>query len=124
MAETKDIATILAQRDQNKYREIIVRAANNGYHDHKFGKIPDHPEYGECVCPKVQLVSDLDQFPELSDIRQQGIAGVYDEAADDQDVEEMRGWLIHDGATDQMFDPQNLKRPTAAERKTGRPITN
>lgn len=122
--QTKDLATILSSRDQNKYRDIIVRAANNGYHDHKFNKVPDHPEYGQCLCPKVQLVCDLQQFQELSDIRQQVIDGVYDEPADEQDQQEMRGWLIEDGAPDALFDQMKFKRPTVSERQMRRAINN
>jgi hypothetical protein len=124
MAETKDLAIILAQRDQNKYREIILRAANNGYHDHKFNKVPGHPEYGNCVCPKMQLVSDLVVFPELDDIRRRVMDGYYDEPADEQDQQEMRGWLIEDGAPDSLFDQMKFKRPTVAERQMRRPINN
>ncbi len=124
MATTKDLATLLAQRDPVKYMEIITRAANNGYHDHKFDKVPLHPEYGECLCPKVQLVKDLSQFPELRDIAEDVMNGIYDEQADEQDVQEMRGWLIEDGAGDALFDELNLDRPTPAERKLKRAINN
>lgn len=124
MAETKDIAALLAKRDPDKYRDIINRAANNGYHDHKFNKIPGHPEYGECVCPKMQLVSDLVVFPELDDIRRQVMDGVYDEPADEQDQQEMRGWLIEDKAPDGMFVELGFKIPTPAERMSGRAINN
>lgn len=122
---TIEIAKILKERrGGEKYRAIIDRAANNGYHDHKFDKIPGHPEYGDCLCPKVQLVADLERFPELSDIRQDVMNGKYDEPADEQDQEEMRGWLIQDGAGDAMFEAMKLKPPTKAERKLGRPINN
>ena len=121
---TIDLATILSQRDQVKYREIIIRAGNNGYHDHKFTKIPGHPEYGECTCPKVQLVSDLSKFPELEDIKQEVMNGKYDEPADKQDQEEMRGWLISDGSPDAMFEMLGFKLPSEAERKLKRQINN
>lgn len=124
MAATKDLATILAQRDATKYKSIIVRAANNGYHDHKFNKVPNHPEYGECNCPKVQLVKDLSFFPELMDIKKQVMDGVYDEPADEQDQQEMRGWLIEDNAPNKMFEELGLKVPTEAERIMRRPVNN
>jgi hypothetical protein len=124
MAQTKDIATLLTQRDANKYKAIIDRAANNGYHDHKFSKVPGHPEYGDCICPKVQLVSDLREFPELSDITERVVRGDFDETADEQDQEEMRGWLIDDGAPDELFNELGLKLPTEAERAIKRPINN
>ena len=122
--ETKDLATILSQRDPTKYRAIIERAGNNGYHDFKHDKIPGHPEYGECVCPKVQLVSDLDEFPELEDIKQRVIHGEFDESSDETDQQEMRGWLIQDGAPDALFEHLNLKVPSEAERKLRRAINN
>lgn len=125
MAQTKDLAEILNQRNVNgKYDAIIERAANNGYHDHKYDKVPGHPEYGTCACPKVQLVQDLMKFPELMDIRNDVVAGKYDEPADDQDIEEMRGWLIEDGASDTLFKQFGFKLPTEAERKLKRPINN
>lgn len=115
---------MLRQRNATKYHRIIIRAANNGYHDHKFSKIPNHPEYGDCVCPKVQLVHDLSKFPELNDIRQEVIDGKYDEPADEQDQEEMRGWLLKDNAPDVMFTELGLKLPTEAERFLNNSINN
>ena len=117
MPATKDLASILSSRDAIKYSSIIERAANNGYHDHKFDKIPNHPEYGYCPCPKIQLVHDLGQFPELSDIRQQVMDGVYDESADAEDQAEMRGWLMDDNAPDAMFKELGFDIPTKQERE-------
>jgi len=91
MPQSKDLAEILTSRSPVKYKKIIERAALNGYHDHKFDKIPGHPEFGECVCPKMQLVQDLMQFPELKDIREDVISGKYDDRADTEDQQEMRG---------------------------------
>lgn len=122
---TKEIANILkAKPNSEKYSAIIERAANNGYHDHKFDSIPGHPEYADCICPKIKLMEDLARFPELSDIRQEVIDGKYDEPADEQDKEEMRGWLIADGSPDAMFQALGLKPPTEAERFLGKPINN
>lgn len=114
---TKDLAEILSKRDAEKYKSIIERAALNGYHDHKFSKIPGHPEYGKCICPKVQLIQDLTYFPELSDVRLDVINGKYDEPADQEDQEEMRGWLIDDNAPDGMFTELGFKIPTKDERE-------
>ncbi len=122
--ETKDIAPILKERNAERYNAIIVRAANNGYHDFKFDRIPSHPEYGDCMCPKIQLVDDLSQYPELNDIRNDVIAGKYDETPDDQDGQHIRQDLINDGAADEFFKMMNLEPPTAAERLTQRPINN
>lgn len=117
MAGTKEIAEILRQKeDPEKYKSIIQRAELYGYHDHKFDKIPGHAEYGMAACPKVQLVKDLSVFPELNDIRQDVIDGKYDEPPDDEDNEEMRGWLIDDNAPDKMFEILGFKAPTQEER--------
>jgi len=117
MSATKDLAEILSKRDPIKYKALIERAANNGYHDHKFDKIPGHPEYGFCTCPKMQLVSDLGVFPELKDIRQQVMDGVYDEPADKEDQAEMRGWLMDEGSPDAMFTTLGFDVPTKQERE-------
>jgi hypothetical protein len=117
MAQTKDLAEILKARNPAKYQAIIERASLNGYHDHKFAKIPGHPEYAECNCPKVQLVSDLSIFPELADIRREVIEGKYDEPADDEDQEEMRGWLMDDNSPDALFEQLGFKVPTKEERE-------
>lgn len=114
---TIDLAEILSKRNPEKYKSIIERAALNGYHDHKFDKIPGHSEYGECVCPKIQLVDDLSTFPELNDIRQEVMDGKYDEPADETDQEEMRGWLLDDNSTDVMFKTLGFKVPTKEERE-------
>jgi hypothetical protein len=114
---TKDLADILGPRNTNgKYDAIIDRAKNNGYHDHKFMKILDHPEYGECMCPKVQLITDLANFPELNDISARVMAGEFDEQADDDDIAEMRNWLICDGAGDSLFQQMGFQKPTKQER--------
>lgn len=117
MSATKDLAEILSNRDSAKYAAIIERAANNGYHDHKFDKIPAHPEYGDCACPKIQLVADLSQFPELIDIQQQVMDGVYDEPADKEDQAEMRGWLMDEDSPDGMFTALGFDVPTKEERR-------
>jgi len=117
MPASKEIATILSQRDPVKYQAIIERAVNNGYHDHKFDKIPGHPEYGETNCPKVQLVQDLFQYPELRDIRERVINGEFDDPADEEDAAEMRGWLMDDNAPDEMFRQLGFRVPSSKERR-------
>lgn len=114
---TKDLAGILTKRDPEKYKSIIERAALNGYHDHKFDSIPGHSEYGECICPKIQLVNDLSPFPELKDIIAEVMDGVYDEPADETDQAEMRGWLMDENSPDEMFRQLGFKVPTSDERK-------
>lgn len=121
---TIDIADILKKRDADKYRDIIVRAANNGYHDFKFDNIPGHPEYGNCICPKAQLVEDLSRFPELKDISRDVISGKYDEQADQLDQQHMRNMLIADDVPDAFFKMLNLAPPTETERRLRRPINN
>lgn len=52
-----DLVKVLRERNsKGKYDAIIIRAANNGYHDFKFTDIPGHPEYADCNCPKMKLV--------------------------------------------------------------------
>lgn len=114
---TKDLSEVLSKRDAEKYKSIIERAALNGYHDHKFDKIPKHPEYGECVCPKIQLVNDLSAYPELNDIRNDVINGKYDEKADLEDQAEMRGWLMDENSPDAMFTMLGFEVPTKIERE-------
>lgn len=96
---SKQLATILAEKDAVKYKAIIERAALNGYHDYKFDHIPGHPEYGECICPKMQLVEDLFKFPELADIRQDVIQGKYDDKPDKEDNDFLRKELLDNGAS-------------------------
>lgn len=117
MAQTKDLAELLSKIDADKYKLIIERATLNGYHDYKFDKVPGHPEYGECICPKMQLVDDLSKFEELAKFRQDVIDGVYDEPADKEDQEEMRGWLIDDNSPDAMFTMLGFEPPTKEERE-------
>jgi hypothetical protein len=117
MAASKELAKILAEKDPEKYKAIIERAANNGYHDHKFDKIPGHPEYGVTACPKMQLVSDLSAFPELNDIRQRVMDGEWDDHADAEDAEEMRGWLMDENVPDEMFKQMGFRVPSSKERR-------
>jgi hypothetical protein len=116
MAASKDLAEILRKRDPSKYKAIIERAELNGYHDHKFDKVPGHPEYADAICPKMKLVDDLGTFDELRDIRQQVMDGKYDDPCDPDDQEEMRGWLMDDNSTDAMFTMLGFKIPTQEER--------
>lgn len=116
MGQTKDLAEILGKRNPEKYKAIIQRAALNGYHDHKFTKVLGHPEYGDCNCPKMQLVQDLSPYPELNDIREMVMNGKFDEPADLEDQEEMKGWLMDDNSPDGMFQALGFKIPTKEER--------
>lgn len=83
-----------------KYDKIIERAKNNGYHDFKFMDNENHPEYGECICPKMQLVENLNSFPELAEIWKDVIDGMYDEPLDEDDKESMRDMLKKGGLGD------------------------
>lgn len=76
-----DLPVVLEARNKDGiYDNLIVRAKNNTYHDYKSDE----------VMPKVVLVNDLAVFPELQDIRQDIINGVYDETADEADKDVMR----------------------------------
>lgn len=116
MPQSKDLAGILTKLNPVKYKDIIERAANNGYHDFKHHKIPGHPEYGECVGPKLQLATDLAQFPELSEIREQVIDGLYDESPDQDDQQEMMAILLEDNSPDAFFRSMGFPIPTKEER--------
>lgn len=114
---TKDLADILSKRNTDgKYNSIIERASKNGYHDYKFENIQDHPEYGDCICPKIKLVEDLSHFPELSDIRKEVIDGKYDEETDDEDALQIRMDLLRGKAPDAMFSIMGFEIPTKEER--------
>lgn len=115
--ETKDLAIILSKRNiDHKYDAIIKRAANNGYHDFKFDTIIDHPEYGECISPKMQLVEDLSDFPELEDISEAVMGGDYDESADEKDELMMQHWLIEDNAPNLLYEVLGFTVPTDDEK--------
>lgn len=88
---------LILRNTENKYDALIERSRNKGYHDFKFDTIQDHPEYGDCTCPKHQLVADLNPFPELEDIRKRVIDGEFDESPDDEDKERMRQDLKENG---------------------------
>jgi hypothetical protein len=115
--ESKELANVLRNIDADKYKHIIERAALNGYHDHKFDSVVGHPEYAECICPKMQLVEDLTPYPELNNIREDVMNGVYDDKADEQDAAEMRMWLLDDNAGDGMFKALGFEVPTKEERQ-------
>ncbi len=70
-----------------RYDRIIAEAKDNQYHDYKNTKY---------TCGKVQLVSDLSEFPELKFIEKEVMDGIYDESPDEQDKEMMRKDLIED----------------------------
>ena len=67
---------------EGKYDHMINRAKEGGYHDFKFIELP---AYNDCICPKMELVDDLSEFPELSELRSAVIHGEYDDEADEED---------------------------------------
>lgn len=113
---TKDLAKTLSDLDAVKYADIVERAANNGYHDFKYDRIKDHPEYADTLCPKFQLVQDLQKFPELQWIVNAVIMGEYDEQADEEDNKMMREWLLSEYVEDSFFEIFDLPPPTPSER--------
>jgi hypothetical protein len=117
MPASKLLAVTLSQRDPVKYREIIDRAANNGYHDFKFDRIPGHPEWAEDVCPKMRLVQDLSAFPELNDIRQLAMEGEWDDTGDDEDAMVMRNMLMDENVPDAMFKMLGFNPPSSKEKR-------
>lgn len=104
MKQTKEIAEILRKRDPEKYKAIIERDELNGYHDFKFDMVPGHPEYGDTLCPKIQLVYDLAVFPELNDIREEVLRGVYDERPDEEDRNRLEKELRDEGMSQEFID--------------------
>lgn len=79
--ETHDIAGMLREKDPVRYKLIIDQAENYQYHDFK----------SYSALPKMQLVQDLEKFPELSELRQQVINGEFDESMfDDIGIPESR----------------------------------
>lgn len=71
------VQELQARNITGKYNKLIDNAKANRYHD--FKNPPD------VVCGKVELVADLEAFPELSDISDAVLRGVYDEQADEED---------------------------------------
>lgn len=83
-----DLPKVLEAKNKNgKFDAIIKRAKAGGYHDFKF---IETPEYNDCICPKIQLVSDLSIDPSLSGLRAAVIRGEYDDIPDEADKDIMR----------------------------------
>lgn len=83
-----DLVADLQKRNAgDKYNHIIKRAKQNMYHDFKQ---PD----GIMIEPKSLLLQDLQPFPELMDIKENVITGVYDESPDYSDCMKMRNDII------------------------------
>lgn len=99
---------LILRNTGNRYDALIERARNNGYHDHKFDMVEGHPEYADCICPKVQLVEDLTPFPELNDLRTRVMNGEFDDPADEADKERMRSDLKKDGSYEALKDILDL----------------
>lgn len=78
----KDLVEELIKRNTNHQYDTIISEARAGeFHDYKNNKY---------TCGKVELVTQLSAFPELSDIREDVMKGVYDEKADEDDKQKMR----------------------------------
>jgi len=74
-----DLVNILVERNRDgKYDKLINEARHNHFHDFKSPL--------EISSPKTYLVECLSAFPELSDIIQEVINGVYDEPADNTPI--------------------------------------
>jgi hypothetical protein len=81
------VAELMSRNIKGRYDILIQRADKFWYHDYK--QPNDVP-----ALPKLQLINDLAPFPELADIRQRVIDGVYDEVADKDDIVEMARFLM------------------------------
>lgn len=78
----------LTKRNKDgKYDHMIEEAKAGEYHDFKNKKYD---------CGKVELATQLANFPELEDIRDEVITGEYDEPADEADKEMMRADIRKD----------------------------
>lgn len=83
----------LMSLNADKYSKIIEKAKALTYHDFK----------SDLVSPKLELVKDLDSFPELNEIREAVMRGDYDETPDESDKEQMRKDLREDGASEEFM---------------------
>ncbi|MFN3405172.1 MAG: hypothetical protein ACK40G_13825 [Cytophagaceae bacterium] len=87
---------ILELRNTNgKYDHIIQKAKKGGYHDYKFDLV--YPET-EALCPKMELIDELSQFPELEDIIDMVVSGDFDDRPDEEDKERLRKDLRENGS--------------------------
>jgi hypothetical protein len=107
-----DLAELLETRNTGRYDELIRKARAYAYHDFKQHKYDPNCDYE----PKMFLLIDLQQFPELADVRQAVMDGVYDEPTDEEDREMIRGYFLEDQSPDEMFRIMGLAVPTQEER--------
>lgn len=85
MHASHQIGLELQKIDPVKYKSIIERSLNNGYHCFKYDSVPGHPEYADCIGPKDQLMRDLLQYRELRKFCDKVLEGVYDDKPDEID---------------------------------------
>ena len=75
MTTTKELVDLLRERNtMGKYDTLIQKAHDGDYHDFQ----------SEEPFPKMQLVEDLRQFPELEDIAKMAMSGDFDESLFDE----------------------------------------
>ena len=87
MTTNEDLVKILHERNTGRqYDALIKLAARNHYHDYK----------SDVAAPKMELVEDLSNFPELNDISQMVMRGEFDESPDEVDKNELREWIKKD----------------------------
>lgn len=71
MNTDKELVELLEQRNvSGRYDNLIARAKSGDFHDFKTTTE---------ATPKMALAHELAQFPELNDVRQAVINGMYDE---------------------------------------------
>jgi hypothetical protein len=84
----RELVIALVKRNYNgRYDQIIHMAVSRWFHDFK---APDEAPAGE----KGLLLEILSKFPELNDIREEVLNGVYDESPDDDDKKELSDLLM------------------------------
>ena len=69
-----------------RLNEIINKPRQGYYHDFKFDLVDPDSMYPD---PKTQLLSELEPFPELENVRQSVIDGIFDDRADASDWDRM-----------------------------------
>lgn len=102
-----DLVALLRERGAEKYAQIISNAELLKYHDYK----SDPEKFPDVVCGKLTLLTELEAFPELADIRQQVIDGVYDEQMDEMDKKAMRIKQEQDGFSEDLMQGQFGLKP-------------
>lgn len=77
---------LVRRNEEGEYDELIQNARNRRYHD-----VAHPPDVKE---PKMDLLRDLKQFPELKDVVQDVLNCEYDESQNEDDIKDVGVTLI------------------------------